>query len=644
MKKKIEIKTKNMYKNFQKKNPKMIKTIFGLFLLGNSIFLFLSFYSFIFHWKNDQSQLYSIFDKEIIAENLLGKMGAAVSHYFIHGGIGLSAFFLPISLFLMGLRIFFVKKKILKNSYQYIIYQLLFFSIWIPITFYLIFPKKGILSGIVGFEIGNFLISLFGKVGLGILLIISIFLYFILLFSSIKTKKIKNGIKKKIPSCNEEINAILKLCYNMVKKYFFKKKTHYIDEKITFLKKKPIINPIINPTYSLKSNNNNEDFSYMEEKYLEKNKKKIIKILNFYKIKVYNIKATIGPTITLYEIFPNVGVRVSKIKNLENEIALNLSALSIRIIAPIPGKGSIGIEIPNHHHTIVYMKNILESEKIFKKSHQMELPISLGKTVFNEIFMIDLAKMPHLLIAGSTGQGKSVGLNSMIVFLLYNKNSEEIKFILIDPKKVEFSIYNKISKSYFALLPNYIDPIITHLHEVIDVLNSLCKEMDNRYVILKKAMVRNIQEYNIKYEKKYHLPYIILIIDEFADLSLSFKKKEIEIYITRLSQLSRAVGIHLIIATQRPSVNVITGLIKSNFTARVSFKVSSKIDSITILDSTGAEKLIGRGDSLFYNKNELIRLQCPFIDINDIQKIINFYGQNNFTKKKYFFLPEPDAK
>ncbi len=372
---------------------------------------------------------------------------------------------------------------------------------------------------------------------------------------------------------------------------------------------------------------------------MESNKKKIIQILNYYKIEIYKITGIIGPTITLYEIYPKVGTKISKIKNLKNEIALNLSAISIRIIAPIPGKGSIGIEIPNKQRHTVYMKEILFSEESEKKSHQMELPIFLGKTVFNEIFIIDLANMPHLLIAGSTGQGKSVGLNVMIIFLLYQKNPEDIKFILIDPKKVELSIYKTISKSYFATLPNY-KPIITNLHEVKNILNSLCKEMDKRYAILEKYKVRNIKEYNINNHKKYHLPYIILIIDEFADLSFSFSK-ETEIYITRLSQLARAVGIHLIIATQRPSVDVITGLIKSNFTARIAFKVSSKIDSRTILDCTGAEQLIGKGDLLFSNKNELIRLQCPFMNLSDIQKIVDFYGNHN-QKNEYFFLPEPD--
>ncbi|WP_185859052.1 FtsK/SpoIIIE family DNA translocase [Blattabacterium cuenoti] len=628
-----------MYKNISKKNAKKkrknennktIITFLGFFLLVSSLFLLLSFFSFLFHWKNDQSQLEKLFDKDIMAENLLGKMGAFVSHYFIHCGIGLSAFFLPISLFLTGLKILFVRRKLLNNFYKSTIYKFIFFSIWLPITFYLVIPDQGILSGIFGFEIGNFLIHLFGKIGSYILILTSIIFYSIIIFR-ITTPNIKNGIRQKI-HFYEKTDPIFKLGNFFKTKIINKslKKTNVSNSK----KDKNILHSILyKKDFSSTSVNNLE---------IDSNKKKIVQVLNYYKIEICQIKTIIGPTIILYEIYPKIGTRISKIKNLKNEIALNLSAISIRIIAPMPGKGSIGIEIPNHNRYPVYMKDILFSEESNKKSHQMELPISLGKTVFNKIFVIDLAKMPHLLIAGSTGQGKSVGLNVMIVFLLYQKNPEDIKFILIDPKKVELSIYKNISKSYFATLPNSVEPIITDLHKVKNILNSLCKEMDKRYAILEKFKVRNIQEYNVKYNQKYHLPYIILIIDEFADLSFSFhQKKQIETYITRLSQLARAVGIHLIIATQRPSVDVITGLIKSNFTARIAFRVSSKIDSRTILDCTGAEQLIGKGDLLFSNRNELIRLQCPFIELSDIQKIVDFYS-NHDKKNEYFFLPKPD--
>ncbi|WP_341651649.1 DNA translocase FtsK 4TM domain-containing protein [Blattabacterium cuenoti] len=624
-----------MYRNKIKKKErtnekKTLKTIFGFFLLGNSIFLFLSFFSFLFHWKNDQSQLEKLFDKEIIAENLLGKMGATVSHYFIHCGIGVSAFFIPIFLFITGLKILFMKKEFFNNFYKSTIYKFLFFIVWLPIFFYVIVPDQGILSGIFGFEIGNYLIHLFGKVGLSMLLFTSIIFYWIIIFR-INDSTIKNGMKKKIQNINKKIDTRLQLC-----NFFDNHPDNHTEMDSSFRKEKNMLYSIL---YKKK-----EDLSFIDLKIdLESNKTKIVQILNHYNIEICEIKANIGPTITLYEIYPKVGTRISKIKNLKNEIALNLSALSIRIIAPIPGKGSIGIEIPNYKRYPVYMKDILFSEESHKKSHKMELPISLGKTVFNEILIVDLAKMPHLLIAGSTGQGKSVGLNVMIVFLLYQKHPKDIKFILIDPKKVELSIYKKISKSYFATLPNSIEPIITDLHKVKNLLNSLCKEMDQRYALFEKYKVRNIKEYNnvIKKYNKYHLPYIILIIDEFADLNMNHQKKQIEIYITRLAQLARAVGIHLIIATQRPSVDVITGLIKSNFTARIAFRVSSKIDSRTILDRTGAEQLIGKGDMLFSNRNELIRLQCPFMELSDIQKIVDFYGNNN-KKNEYFFLPEPD--
>ncbi|BBA17249.1 DNA translocase FtsK 4TM domain-containing protein [Blattabacterium cuenoti] len=623
-----------MYRNTIKKikkEKKTIKTIFGFFLLGNSIFLFLSFFSFLSHWENDQSQLEKLFDKEIVAENLLGIMGATVAHYFIHCGIGVSAFFIPIFLFFTGLKILFMKKNFFNNFYKSIIYKFLFFIVWLPIFFYVFFPDQGILSGIFGFEIGNYSIHLFGKVGLYMLLFTSIIFYWIIIFR-INTSTIKNGMKKKIQNINKKIDTTLQLC--------------------NFFNTRIINNPNMDPSFCNKEKNiiysifskKKEDFSSTDLKIdLESNKKKIVQILNYYNIEICEIKANIGPTITLYEIYPKVGTRISKIKSIKNEIALNLSALSIRIIAPIPGKGSIGIEIPNYKRYPVYMKDILFSEESNKKSHKMELPISLGKTVYNEILIVDLAKMPHLLIAGSTGQGKSVGLNVMIVFLLYKKHPKDIKFILIDPKKVELSIYKKISKSYFATLPNSMEPIITDLHETKNILNSLCKEMDQRYAILEKHKVRNIKEYNnvVKKYNKYHLPYIILIIDEFADLNMNHKKKQIEIYITRLAQLARAVGIHLIISTQRPSVNVITGLIKSNFTARIAFRVSSKIDSRTILDCAGAEQLIGKGDMLFSNRNELIRLQCPFMELSDINKIVDFYGKKN-QKNEYFFLPEPD--
>ena len=369
----------------------------------------------------------------------------------------------------------------------------------------------------------------------------------------------------------------------------------------------------------------------IDKQKLNENKDKIVETLRNYKIGISNITATIGPTVTLYEIVPEAGVRISKIKNLEDDIALSLSALGIRIIAPIPGKGTIGIEVPNEHPSIVSMKSVIASKKF--QTTKAELPIAFGKTISNETMVVDLAKMPHMLMAGATGQGKSVGLNAVITSLLYKKHPAEIKFVLVDPKKVELTLYNKIERHYLAKLPDSEEAIITDTTKVIHTLNSLCIEMDERYELLKDAMVRNIKEYNEKFvgrklnpnEGHRYLPYIILVIDEFADLIMT-AGKEVETPIARLAQLARAIGIHLIIATQRPSVNVITGLIKANFPARIAFRVTSKIDSRTILDAPGADQLIGRGDMLFTQGSENIRIQCAFVDTPEVDEITTYIG------------------
>ena len=376
---------------------------------------------------------------------------------------------------------------------------------------------------------------------------------------------------------------------------------------------------------------------------LEANKDQIIETLLNYKIEITKIKATIGPTVTLYEIIPAPGVRVSKIKNLEDDIALSLAALGIRIIAPIPGRGTIGIEVPNKKTRIVGLRELLASET-FKRA-KMDLPIALGCTISNEVFVADLAKMPHLLIAGATGQGKSVGINAVITSLLYKKHPSQLKLVLIDPKKVELSLYAKIENHFIGYVPEF-EPIVTEISEVTATLNSLCLEMDTRYNLLKRAHVRNIKEYNQKFiqrrlnPEKGHafLPYIVLVIDEFADLIMT-AGKEIELPIGRLAQLARAIGIHLIIATQRPSVNIITGVIKANFPARIAFKVSSKIDSRTILDTGGAEQLIGKGDMLVSYGGKMQRLQCAFIDTPEVENVINFIGQQRGYPEP-FFLPE----
>lgn len=377
---------------------------------------------------------------------------------------------------------------------------------------------------------------------------------------------------------------------------------------------------------------------------LEANKNKIVETLNHYNIEIDKIKATIGPTVTLYEIIPAPGVRISKIKNLEDDIALSLAALGIRIIAPMPGKGTIGIEVPNQHPEMVSMRSVLATEKF--QNTTMDLPIALGKTISNEVYIADLSKMPHLLVAGATGQGKSVGINAILVSLLYKMHPSQLKFVLVDPKKVELTLFRKIERHFLAKLPGEEDAIITDTKKVIATLNSLCIEMDQRYDLLKNAHVRNLKEYNQKFisrklnptEGHRFLPFIVLIIDEFADLMMT-AGKEVETPIARIAQLARAVGIHLVIATQRPSVNIITGTIKANFPARLAFRVLSKIDSRTILDSGGADQLIGRGDMLLSTGSDLIRIQCAFVDTPEVEKVSDFIGaQRGYPSA--FLLPE----
>jgi S-DNA-T family DNA segregation ATPase FtsK/SpoIIIE len=382
----------------------------------------------------------------------------------------------------------------------------------------------------------------------------------------------------------------------------------------------------------------------LDREELEKNKNQIINTLRSFGIEIQRITATVGPTVTLYEIVPAEGVRISKIRNLEDDIALNLAALGIRIIAPIPGKGTIGIEVPNTNKQIVSMRTLLASDKFVH--NKMSLPIALGKKIDNENYIVDLATMPHLLMAGATGQGKSVGINAILISLLYKKHPSQLKFVMVDPKKVELSIYRLIEKHYLAMLPNEEEPIITDTKKVVNTVNALCIEMDNRYELLKDAGARNIKEYNDKFIKRRlnpnnghkYLPFIVLVIDEFADLIMT-AGKEVEMPIARLAQLARAVGIHIIIATQRPSVNVITGIIKANFPARIAFKVSAKVDSRTILDASGADQLIGRGDMLVSHGSELLRLQCAFVDTPEVERIVEFIG-NQQGYATAFELPE----
>jgi S-DNA-T family DNA segregation ATPase FtsK/SpoIIIE len=403
------------------------------------------------------------------------------------------------------------------------------------------------------------------------------------------------------------------------------------------------------PTLDLLKKYDNDGKPYIDMAEQTANKNRIVDVLRNFGVEISSIKATVGPTITLYEITPAQGVRISKIRNLEDDIALSLSALGIRIIAPIPGKGTIGIEVPNAKPNIVSMESILNSRKFQETS--MDLPIALGKTITNEVFMVDLAKIPHLLVAGATGQGKSVGLNAIITSLLYKKHPAELKLVLVDPKKVEFSIYSPILNHFLAKVPDEDDePIITDVTKVVKTLNSLCKEMDTRYDLLKTAGARNIKEYNSKFKARQlnpenghkFMPYIVVIIDEFGDLIMT-AGKEIEMPIARIAQLARAVGIHMVIATQRPTTTIITGNIKANFPGRMAFKVSAMIDSRTILDRPGANQLIGRGDMLFLNGNEPIRVQCAFVDTPEVENICKYISQQQGYIRP-FELPEPDVE
>ena len=672
------------------------QTILGLFVMVFSIFLFFSFISYFFNWQQDQSQLSNFADKQITVKNLLGKIGATLSHFFIYNGFGVAATYLPILLFLSGLH-FFLRgtfKKI-KNAWGWGILGILWFSI----SFGFLAHKNSLFPGVIGYELNIYLQQFLGKTGLILVLLFLLISYLVIRFK-LTPEKVKSSFpsKKEIKNFDAEnfeikeettLNSIdkndvtsslelsldkpeIKLTKNndslkneldvqQINKTEETKEAIEIDVD-TIVEENHVAENLsdklvkdygeFDPTLELGNykyptlnllRDYNESISVDQEE-LEANKNRIVETLNNYNIGIDRIKATVGPTVTLYEIVPEAGIRISKIKNLEDDIALSLSAMGIRIIAPIPGKGTIGIEVPNKKPTMVSMKSVISSTKF--QNSEMELPIALGKTISNETFVIDLAKMPHLLMAGATGQGKSVGLNAVLTSLLYKKHPAEVKFVLVDPKKVELTLFNHIERHYLAKLPDTDEAIITDTTKVINTLNSLCIEMDARYDLLKSAMVRNIKEYNAKFKTRKlnpenghkFLPYIVLVIDEFADLIMT-AGKEVETPIARLAQLARAIGIHLIVATQRPSVNVITGIIKANFPARAAFRVTSKIDSRTILDGPGADQLIGKGDMLFSAGNDLIRLQCAFVDTPEVEKITDFIGSQRAYPDAYM-LPE----
>lgn len=691
-------------------------TVFGILLIFVAVFMFGAFTSFLFNWQADQSDLQGGFFEllgrpDYKVKNILGKLGAAISHQFIYNWFGISAYLIPWFLVLSGLRIsMHLKLTSLKKHLGFIVFIL----IWMPAAIaYVNLPS--VMAGGSGYYNLEWLGSITGVFGTGAILAFSMLIFLAVRYKwtperlnafMAKLKPTPKEVEEKdIPQTNDsgfqpevvktepapepinEINFDEEPEEESIPEPEpeIKFEPEIIDTQEDEPEEEPQMEEELHDTEDLEIEKTEEEEEISEselnrklkefgeydptldlskfklppidllrefqqtgisinQEELEANKNKIVETLNNYKIEISKIKATIGPTVTLYEIVPAAGVRISKIKNLEDDIALSLAALGIRIIAPIPGKGTIGIEVPNTNPQVVPMRNMIKSEK-FQKT-DMELPIAFGKTISNETLMADLAKMPHLLMAGATGQGKSVGLNVILTSILYKKHPSQVKFVLVDPKKVELTLFNKIERHYLAKLPDSEDAIITDTTKVINTLNSLCIEMDNRYDLLKDAMVRNIKEYNHKFVQRKlnpenghrYLPYIVLVIDEFADLIMT-AGKEVETPIARLAQLARAIGIHLIVATQRPSVNVITGIIKANFPARIAFRVTSKIDSRTILDAGGAEQLIGKGDMLYSSGQDLIRIQCAFVDTPEVEDITDYIGNQKAYPEAYL-LPE----
>ncbi len=723
------------------KHEKLLQTI-GVICTFVSIFLLFSFVSYLINWFDDRSSddIFSnltfqriLSDSQVVANNMGGRAGAALSAFFIKQGFGIGAFFMVIWLFFVGIR------YTLKYSIRPLLRSFLVFicmMVWLSVALGFLFKNTSlsILGGVVGYELSAWLEGFIGKMGLVALLLVT-FICFLILAYNLSLYKLKDKVQKGVSSLGSDLAGTAKntsaqpgdkhnleqyavdekeeeLLLNkpipdappvvvetpktvetqLAENVFeitppFQKETPSpkakAKEDVEFTvetptmaapvettpgKEEPAVpDPAVIPapqihngldipfdpraelsTFQLPGLDLLDDYGdgtvNINKEELETNKNRILETLGNYGIQIDKIKATIGPTVTLYEIIPAPGVRISRIKSLEDDIALSLSALGIRIIAPIPGKGTIGIEVPNQKPEIVGMKAVLASEKFAKSS--FELPFGIGKNIQNEVFVADLAKMPHILMAGATGQGKSVGLNAIIASLLYKKHPSELKFVMVDPKKVELTLFSRIERHYLAKLPDSEEAIITDTSKVVRTLKSLNIEMDARYDLLKDAQVRNIKEYNTKFiERKLNpleghrfLPYIVLVVDEFADLIMT-AGKEIEVPIARLAQLARAIGIHLIIATQRPSVNIITGIIKANFPARVAFRVTSKIDSRTILDQGGADQLIGRGDLLLSTGNDLIRLQCAFLDTHEVERITSFIGSQRGFLEPYA-LPE----
>jgi S-DNA-T family DNA segregation ATPase FtsK/SpoIIIE len=665
------------------------KVVLGSFFMLLGLGLLIAFVSYLFNWKADQSTLSQLGDRSVEAENWLSKFGASVSNFFIFEGFGIAAFSIGFLVLLTGIYLFFNLNR--KRLWGFWFWGILV-MLWLSVFFGFFAPKNALLGGTIGYESNDFLQDYIGFAGTVLLLAFILICYLTIRFKitpelignyfKSHKKEVEKSFEKQPET--EEFADTEKPTETQEWDVNYDKSSPETTIEFEEKKEKPTSDekPHDHPEVAMEVEQTEEEEeveenlsrklvedygefdpklelgSYrfpsidllkdynidgkgitIDQEELEDYKNRIVDTLKNYKIEIAQIKATVGPTVTLYEIVPEAGIRISKIKNLEDDIALSLSALGIRIIAPMPGKGTIGIEVPNKNASIVSMRSAIASSKF--QNAEMELPIAFGKTISNETFVVDLARMPHLLMAGATGQGKSVGLNAVLTSLLYKKHPAEVKFVLVDPKKVELTLFNKIERHYLAKLPDSEEAIITDTTKVVNTLNSLCIEMDNRYDLLKDAMVRNIKEYNTKFKARklnpenghQFLPYIVLVVDEFADLIMT-AGKEVEAPIARLAQLARAIGIHLIIATQRPSVNVITGIIKANFPARIAFRVTSKIDSRTILDTGGADQLIGRGDMLFTQGGDLIRLQCAFVDTPEVEKITEYIG----SQKAY-----PDA-
>lgn len=663
----------------------VMKLMFIVILTITAIVFGVSFGSYVFTWEGDQSVLYQLTDRSQETQNLMSRMGIFLGDFFMYRGVGIAAFILVGLLIITTSVLFFNgKRKLLNDWFHWTLIML-----YLSLCFGFFTNEASILGGKIGYECNQFLQDYIGVFGTALLLLTIAGLYAIHHFhitteqaretfiaTSEKMKNPRDLFKPKPAKATpppasvvqepEEEFVVPTPKEEKIEVYTHRRDIPPLEVEVTppvqeepeqenfevEMKKEAQIDPKqiakklvedfgeYDPTLELKDylfppiellKEYNNSTLVRDDEELNENKDTIIQTLKEYGITISKISAVIGPTVTLYEIVPAAGIRISKIKSLEDDIALKLAALGIRIIAPIPGKGTIGIEVPNKKASVVSMRSVLTSQRF--QTSEMDLPIAFGKTITNETFVVDLAKMPHLLMAGATGQGKSVGLNAVLASLLYKKHPAEVKFVLVDPKKVELTLYNKIERHYLAKLPDSEEAIITDNTKVINTLNSLCIEMDNRYELLKNAMVRNIREYNEKFKARLlnpneghqFLPYIILVVDEFADLIMT-AGKEVELPIARLAQLARAIGIHLIVATQRPSVNVITGTIKANFPARVAFKVSSKVDSKTILDGSGADRLIGRGDMLYTQGNDLIRIQCAFIDTPEVERVVEFIG------------------